>query len=147
MVDSIVVVLPGAPQGKGRPRFRVVAPKTGRSFVNTYTPAETRAYERALAITAKVAMRGKQPLQGPLAVNVTALMPVPASWSNKKRDAALAGTIRPTGRPDCDNIFKVVDALNKIVWLDDAQIVEARAVKFYSESPALRIEVQPVGEF
>ena len=92
-------------------------------------------------------MRGKQPLQGPLAVNVTALMPVPASWSNKKRDAALAGTIRPTGRPDCDNIFKVVDALNKIVWLDDAQIVEARAVKFYSESPALRIEVQPVGEF
>jgi Holliday junction resolvase RusA-like endonuclease len=74
-----------------------------------------------------------------------AFLAVPASWSNKKRDAALAGIVRHTGRPDFDNFAKIgCDALNGIVWADDSQIVEARIVKLYSESPSLRIEVQPL---
>ena len=138
----IVVELPGEPIGKGRPRFRPVTTKTGRSFVNAYTPAKTRSYERALAITAKTAMRGQRPLSGPLAVTVTAFMTIPASWSAKKRDAALAGAVRP-GRPDVDNIFKgAADALNGIVFDDDSQIVDARIMKVYAESPLLRIEVR-----
>jgi Holliday junction resolvase RusA-like endonuclease len=140
----IVVELPGEPIGKGRPRFRPVTTKDGRSFVNAYTPARTRAYERALAMTAKVAMRGKPPILGPLAVTVTAFFAVPASWSNKKRDAALAGIVRPTGRPDYDNVIKSLDALNTIVFADDAQIVQAKVAKVYDEQPRLRIEVAPL---
>jgi Holliday junction resolvase RusA-like endonuclease len=137
----IVVELRGEPIGKGRPRFRVVAPKAGRSFVNAYTPAKTRAYERALALTAKVAMRGRPPILGPLAITVTAFMGVPTSWSNRKRDAALAGTVRP-GRPDWDNIAKAAaDALNSIVFADDSQIVEAKVSKLYDERPRLRVEI------
>ena len=33
-------------------------------------------------------------MDGPLKVTVTASLAVPASWSTKKRDAALAGVIR-----------------------------------------------------
>src|SRR5215471_18312645 len=33
-------------------------------------------------------------------------LPVPQSWSTKRRDAALCGDIRPTSRPDADNYIK-----------------------------------------
>lgn len=141
----IVVEIPGEPVPKDRPRFRAVTARDGRSFVNVYTDAKTRAFEKALALTAKVAMRGKQPLQGPLMAAVTAFMGVPVSWSAKKRDSALAGVIRPTGRPDWDNVAKSgLDALNGIVFLDDSQIVKAAVEKLYSETPMLRIEVHPL---
>jgi Holliday junction resolvase RusA-like endonuclease len=95
-------------------------------------------------MTAKVAMRGRRPLEGPLKVAVTAFLAVPASWSNKKRDAALAGIIWPVGRPDADNFQKAAwDSLNSIVWVDDSQVVDARIVKTYAERPSLRIEVLP----
>ena len=139
-------MLPGDPVPKGRPRFRAVTARDGRSFVNTYTPAKTRSYERSLQGEAKAAMLGKKPLEGPLRVTVTASLAVPASWSRKKRDAALTGVIRPISRPDADNFSKSAwDALNSIVWNDDSQIVEAVTRKVYAESPSLRIEVEQVG--
>jgi Holliday junction resolvase RusA-like endonuclease len=93
-------------------------------------------------------MRNREPLLGPLSVSVTAFMPVPPSWSNRKRDAALAGTVRPTGKPDSDNVQKVAwDALNSIVFADDAQIVEAKVSKIYDERPRLRVEVAPLEVF
>jgi Holliday junction resolvase RusA-like endonuclease len=141
----ITIELPGDPVPKGRPRFRAVTARNGRSFVNAYTPAKTRSYERALAMTAKVAMRGRPPLEGPLKVAVTAFLAVPSSWSNKKRDMALSGIIWPVGRPDADNFQKAAwDSLNSIVWIDDSQVVDARIVKTYAEQPSLRIEVQPL---
>ena len=69
-------------------------------------------------------------------------MGVPPSWTRKRRDDALAGVIRPTGKPDYDNIGKVVDALNGIVWVDDSQIVDARIRKLYDERARLVIEVE-----
>lgn len=141
----IVVVLPGDPIGKGRPRFRVVKPRSGPSFASVYTDAKTKAYEKALGWQAKIAMRGKSPMAGPLKAVVTASFGVPVSWSNKKRDAALAGTVRPTGKPDIDNVFKTIDAFNGIVFEDDSQVVEVAVTKIYAEVPSLRIEISQVG--
>lgn len=144
----IIVELPGEPVAKGRPRFRAVTARDGRSFVNAYTPAKTRAYERALAMTAKAVMRSRQPLEGPLQVTVTASLGVPPSWPTKKRDAALSGVLRPISRPDGDNYQKLAwDALNSLIWVDDSQIVDAQVVKFYSETPSLRIEVKSLEPF
>jgi Holliday junction resolvase RusA-like endonuclease len=145
--SSIIIVLDGDPHPKGRPRFRSTATKTGKSFVSVYTDSKTRAFERALGMVARSAMRGKTPLTGPLQVSVTAFLAIPTSWSHKKRDAALAGSIRP-GRPDADNIYKAsTDPLNGIVFGDDAQIAEARIIKLYDENPRLRIEVAPIEVF
>jgi Holliday junction resolvase RusA-like endonuclease len=124
MTISITIELAGEPKGKGRPRF-------GKGF--TYTPAKTRSYETALRWAAQLAMRGRKPLEGPLSLAVEALMPVPTSWSRKRQLMAVAGDIRPTTRPDFDNINKTLDALNGIVWRDDAQVATWSGTKLYSE--------------
>lgn len=41
----------------------------------------------------------------------------------KRREAMIAGTIRPTKKPDADNVLKIVtDSLNDIAYYDDAQM-------------------------
>jgi Holliday junction resolvase RusA-like endonuclease len=134
--DPICIRLPGEPRGKSRPRFW-----NGRAV----TPEATRSYENDLRHVARSVMRSRVVLQGPIRVRVEALMPVPASWSKSKRALALAGQVRPTGKPDADNVLKTLDALNGVVWLDDAQIVEATITKLYSADPALIIQVRPLG--
>ena len=133
----VTFFVPGAPQGKGRPRF---VRATGR----VYTPAKTESYEATLRLFAHQAMAGRAPFgKGePLSCSVVATFAVPASWSNRKRLSAYAGTIYPTGKPDFDNVLKVLgDALNGVVWHDDAQIVGGSLAKRYGEKPGLAVEV------
>jgi len=138
----IIIVLPGPPHGKGRPRFRVVKPRNGPSFVNTYTDAATRAYEARLTEAGRLAAQAiETPLDGPLWVEVTAHMPIPASWSKKAQAAAANLDTMPTTKPDADNFAKCVDALNGVVWQDDSQIVRLVVQKFYSERPRLVVKV------
>lgn len=134
-MTEIVISLPGAPQGKGRPRF---VRATGIAF----TPAKTRSYESLLQGAAIDAMNGIRPLDGPVAVAVLAYFPVPASWSKRKREAALSGTTRPAKKPDADNLLKVLDSLNAVVFRDDAQIVDASVAKHYSDQPRLEVRVR-----
>lgn len=134
-MDEIVITLPGTPQGKGRPRF---VRRTGAA----YTPAKTRSYESMLQGAAIEAMRGLGLMDGPVEVEVTAYFPVPASWSKRKRQAALAGETRPAKKPDADNLLKVLDSLNAVVFRDDAQIVDASVAKHYSDQPRLEVRVR-----
>lgn len=136
------VKVPGPPKGKKRHRARIVFPKQGKPFVHEYPDPDGVAYEESIAWCARAAMKGKEPLTGPLEVRVYAMMPVPKSWSQKDRDAALTGQILHTSRPDGDNIAKAgSDAMNGIVWKDDSQIVRWTIVKEYAEHPGLWIEV------
>jgi Holliday junction resolvase RusA-like endonuclease len=129
----IVIEIAGEPRGKGRPRFT----RQGHAF----TPAATRSYESAIRYAGQEEMNGAPPLDGALAVVVTATFPVPASWSMRKRAAALSGSIPHTKTPDCDNLLKTIDALNQICWLDDKQITHATVIKQYGERPNLKIEI------
>jgi len=132
-----VIWLAGTPRGKGRPRF-------GRrgAFVSVWTDKKTENYEELLKEVARREMVDAVMRLGPVTVRMEAATPVPASWSRKKHAAALRGDLWPTGKPDFDNIAKIVgDALNKIVWKDDSQIVSCVFVKFYSASPGLKIIV------
>lgn len=131
--------LAGEPVGKGRPRF---ARATGRAF----TPAATRSYESALRLAAQEAMLGRPLFEGPLAVSVLAVFPIPQSWSKKRKLAALAGTVRPTVKPDSDNLLKVLDACNEVVWRDDSQITDSAIAKRYGERPQFVVRVAPAVE-
>jgi Holliday junction resolvase RusA-like endonuclease len=131
----IVVELAGTPLGKGRPRF---VRATGRAF----TPEKTRNFESNLLLAAQDVMAGRPPIEGPLCVRVEAHFPIPQSWSKKKQAGALLGVLRPTTRPDWENIAKMLDAFNKIVWIDDAQVVDGIIIKRYSDRPRLRVEVK-----
>lgn len=137
----IDIDIPGAPTAKGRPRF---SRRSGR----TYTPAATERAEQTLAGRALVALqdhRARLPLRGALRVDVDLVMPIPASWSSKKKAQALSGVARPTSRPDLDNLVKLaLDALNGIAWVDDAQIVESMTRKVYGAIPCTRIRIVEV---
>jgi Holliday junction resolvase RusA-like endonuclease len=138
----VVVELPGPPRGQGRPRSRIATKKGGDQFVAVYKDAESRSYEAMLRYAAQQAMAGRPPYEHPLNVRVTAFMPVPDSWSDRQKRLALQGARRPSGRPDADNILKaILDACNRIVWVDDARIVKLLIEKHYDERPRLRMEV------
>lgn len=134
--DTIVIVLAGAPMGKERVRMT----RQGHA----YTPERTVNYESRLALAAQQVMAGRALLDGPLQVDVVAYMPVAESKPRKWKSAALAGDIRPTKRPDLDNLAKILDGLNLVVWVDDAQIVQMTIAKHYSDQPRMEIHIRPL---
>ena len=130
----VTFTIDGPAVAKGRPRM------TRKGFA--YTPAATRKYEAHGRLAAQLAMFGRSPITGPVAVVMSVELPGPASWSGKRRAAAITGDIRPTTRPDVDNYVKsVADAINGIVIHDDSQIVELDARKVYAVAPKLIVTV------
>jgi Holliday junction resolvase RusA-like endonuclease len=126
--------VPGRVRGKGRPR----ASSRG-GFVRMYTDAKTTACEATVKHFASEAMKGKPLFEGPLWLSVTVWVLHPQSWSKKRK----AASIYVTGKPDCDNVLKLIgDALNGIVWKDDSQLADAHIVrKFTTEAERVEIEV------
>lgn len=133
------IEVPGKPVGKGRPRSVFKGKHAGR----IYTPNETEQYEKQIAWEARAVWRGRELLTGPVSLVVTAFVPIPKEWSKKKRTKAISGALRPLTKPDWDNYGKVVsDALNGVIYADDKQVVDGRAIKFYSDRPRLEIFVE-----
>lgn len=129
-------VVPGPPRGKGVARV---------TRFGSFTPAKTKAEMEAVKYIALAAMAGRAPFAGPVAMRLCAYVGVPASWSRKNREAALAGTTRPCVKPDFDNICKLVcDGLKRVVWLDDTQVVEAVVWKRYDANPRVVVEVTEI---
>lgn len=129
--NRVAFTIPGDPVGKGRPRFARVG-----NFVKAYTPKKTQTYEDIVRYHALEAWQGRALLDGaPIQLDVHCYIAVPASWSKKKRAAALVfGGLRPIGKPDADNFLKLVaDALNGVIYRDDSAIWDARVTKQYSE--------------
>jgi Holliday junction resolvase RusA-like endonuclease len=141
---NVVVELPGAPRGWGRVQSRFI-PKnteTGKGgFVSHYTQKETRSYEAMLRYAGEQAMAGRPLYLGPMRIHLYTVFAIPASWSHRKRAAAEEGYIRPTGKPDWDNLGKMCDGLNGVIWRDDAQIVDGHVLKIYGDKPTYRMEI------
>lgn len=132
-MPTIEFVVPGIPVPKGRPRL-------GKNAV--YTPAKTKLYERAVGYYAREAMRGVNIATGAVSVEMRFYMPVPASYSGVKRLKALSGELRHVTKPDASNILKSIeDGMNNIVYVDDNQVCDITASKFYGELPHAAIKV------
>jgi Holliday junction resolvase RusA-like endonuclease len=129
----------GEPQGKGRPRFSTIA-----GHVSARTPKETVLYENLIRTEYQRQVGSKRFEDNEmLEMDVMAYYSIPASASKRKRDDMVTAFIRPTKKPDADNILKVVaDSLNQIAYRDDAQIVSALVQKFYSEQPRLEVTIK-----
>lgn len=126
--------IPGKPAGKGRPRFM----RNG----HTYTPDATTEFENLVRLYYKMHKHGVK-LDGEIKASIVAVFPVPKSDSKKKRAKKLEGTIRPTTKPDCDNIAKIVlDSLNHIAYDDDSQVVSLEVQKKYGEEPKTIVTLQ-----
>ena len=132
----------GQPQGKARPRFKKV-----NNFVSVYTPAKTKTYEKEIKEAAIIAMGPLKPLETAVAVHLHMYASVPASYSKKRTKACLDGSERPTKKPDADNTAKAfLDAMNGVVYKDDAQIVYLTASKNYGVIPCVHVSVYEVLE-
>lgn len=129
----------GEIRGKGRPRFRKIG-----NFVSTYTPTETRDYEMSIKESFLVEcadserfFNGEQ-----LAMELQIYQAIPKSVSKKKAQEMLEDKVKPTKKPDIDNILKsVCDSLNKVAYTDDTQIVEMRIQKHYAENSYMAVKL------
>ena len=94
-----------------------------RRYARMYTPTETLRAERAIAAACREAMAeaGIQLMpfgpHDPVILNVDAYRPLPESRSKRVRS-----------EPDNEGKL-VMDALNGLVWADDAQVVDLHVVK------------------
>lgn len=133
--------IPGEVIPQGRPRFART-----RTGVRTYDPARSREY-KSFVQWSTFQLWPAEPLDGPLSVRIVEYRAIPASWSKKRRAEALAGVIRPTGRPDLDNVVKaILDSLNGRMWHDDSQVVSLHAEKRYAEIARAEVEIEGVKE-
>lgn len=137
-LNSIVsFVVKGEPVAKGRPRL---------GKYGTYTPEKTVNYENWVKQSFCMTYKSHEPTEQPLKVCVIAYFGIPKSKSQKVKLQMAQGRIRPTKKPDIDNVIKsITDALNALAYKDDSQIVEILAKKFYSEEPRVEISIEEVG--
>jgi len=136
----IEFVVPGEPQGKGRPRIGKVG-----QFSRMFTPAKTVAYEGLVALVAQEAMAGRELITGPVLIELQILHGVPQSMSKKRKGLALAGEIRPMRKPDTDNVLKAIcDGCNGVVWRDDVQNTDGYYRRRYSETPCVKVRIVPL---
>lgn len=137
----VAFTIPGQPIAKGRPKFA----RRGAHVV-AYTPGKTASYENLVKMAATTVMAGREPSANPIALSVELHLQIPASWSNKRRALAEAGTIAATKKPDADNVLKgIKDGCNGIVWRDDSQVVRIHLSKRYSATPQAVVRVVETG--
>lgn len=139
---DVRLTIPGAPRGWQRTGQRIAKSKTGKAFIVNYTTGETRSDEWVLKRAATDAMAGRPPLDGAVDLRITAWFAVPRSWSQRKQAAALDNIMLPVGKPDFDNIAKLVDGLKGIVWRDDCLVTDFHFYKRFSEHPRTVVEVR-----
>lgn len=131
--SKILFIVPGQPQGKLRARW---------SPHGTHTPQKTVNYETYIKEMFVISYPDFVPLEGALTINISAWVMIPKATSKKKRRLMEERILRPTKRPDFDNIIKVVaDALESLAYKNDNQIVTSVFHKWFSERPRLEIEV------
>lgn len=131
----------GCPIGKQRPKF-----STFNGHATAYTPQKTVNYENLVKLSYQQQC-GDKPYSKdvPLRAEITAYFPMPKSISMKRRKMMLEGKIRPTKKVDIDNCMKIIfDALNKIAYYDDAQIVSTCCEKYYSDNPRVIVRISEV---
>ena len=118
-----VVVIPGDPVGKQRPKFNR---KTGA----VYTPTKTAQFERFIKWQAR-----HKDTDAPIKLEILAVFKRPKRLQRKKDPDGLM--FLPSCRIDVDNIIKATcDGLQGMAFNDDRQVVDVYARALYSEKNA-----------
>jgi Holliday junction resolvase RusA-like endonuclease len=126
MSNELAFRIPGPPTGKARAR-------SGQG--HHYTPPATRAYEAKV----RALFRAAYPDHNPIAAGIPVSLTIVAEFT-KARTSRLQA---PTGKPDWDNLAKIIsDALNGLAWHDDAQITDARVIKRFADREGVDVLIE-----
>lgn len=134
--ESPWVVVNGKVKGKARPRvYNGVA----------VTPHDTVLYENWVR-QCYMEQDGRFH-QGEVAAFLWVYVPIPKSYSRKRRKACAEGLEKPMRKPDLDNVAKIVlDSLNGIAYRDDSSVTTLRVKRVWTEGLE-RIELGIRDEF
>jgi Holliday junction resolvase RusA-like endonuclease len=134
---EIEFIIHAPPTGKARPRV---------TSHGTYTPKATRDFETLVRLEYK-SQGGKSFEDRPVAVYIIAYYAVPKGTARHKASLMLADRLRPTKKPDADNIAKAIcDALNGIAYNDDSQITALYVRKAYGSEARATVTITDVEE-
>ena len=130
---TVSFVIPAKPAGKARPRL------TGDIV---YTPMKTKAYENFIKGCYIEQCGDVNFGDKSISLDVKAYVPLITKFKKAERADALLGLIKPTAKPDADNILKVIlDALNELAYDDDRYIYKVTVERIYSEEPRTEITI------
>ena len=145
-MNKLTFTVPGVPVPKARARIT----KRG-----SYTPAKSAEYERKVAILAKKAMleQGFKMTDQAVKILIDFTLPRP-QYHYKTSKGKTIDSVKEqykfalhTVKPDIDNLIKSVkDALNKVVWNDDSQVIQIEAYKDYGVNPECEIKVEIIDD-
>ena len=115
---EVAFELIGEPVPQSRPKF-----SRGRC----YEPKRCAEFKAKIRQAARIAMNGKEPITAPLSCVIK-------FYRKYKRTSRRFG--------DCDNLYKAVtDAMNKIVYEDDSQIVRCIVEKLTGDTPKIEVKI------
>jgi len=143
--DYVRFFVPGDAQTSGSKRA-FVNPKTGRAMI---VPAskKQRPWQDAVKWAAMQAFIRQNPFEGPLCLDLVFVRSRPKGhYGTGKNEGVLkdwAKELFPTTKPDLLKLGRAVeDAMSKIIYIDDSQIVEESIKKIYGPKPGVDILVR-----
>lgn len=112
--------------------------RAGANGAQRFTPKRQRDFMALVRLAAAKAMEGQAIMEGAVSLMVRAVYLVPKSWSKAKA----AGANWRASKPDADNLAKIIsDAMNTVVFIDDAQIANLTVQKVYGPIAGVTVSV------
>ncbi|MBR6873063.1 MAG: RusA family crossover junction endodeoxyribonuclease [Ruminococcus sp.] len=118
--------------------------RSGQNWKNKkiYTQDKTRQREQEVKIAFIAAGGRRAPDNAYIVIDIAAYYQIPESAPKYIKEKMRRGEIRPTVKPDYDNVAKLIgDGLNKVAYYDDKSIIDAHVCKFYADVPKVVVTV------
>ena len=108
-----------------------------------YTDDKVANQKDLVALACRAARDSRELWSGPVVMRMIFCIPMPKSWSDKKKTAK---HLKPhTQKPDGDNLAKLVcDALNGVLYVDDAQVCSVMVHKVWTVDGQTAIEAREI---
>jgi Holliday junction resolvase RusA-like endonuclease len=135
-MPELTVTIPGRPRGQGSLTL-ARDPRTGKEFARH--GQETVLHRNLVVGELRRAWGDREPLMGPVAVDIVARYPRPKSHfgtgrnAGKLKDSAPRWVITPV---DADKVARLIGDAGTIagIYSDDAQVAQLRVEKLYADS-------------
>lgn len=140
--------VPGIPAPGGSKRG-FVNKKSGKVVLMDMGGERTKSWREAVRVFGYQAMSGREPLSGPLRLELRFFMPRPKAHFGTGKRAEILRPDAPawhTNAPDTTKLIRSTeDALKGVVWRDDCQVAVQFAEKTYGTQTGAQITVTLLG--
>ncbi|MFJ8513397.1 RusA family crossover junction endodeoxyribonuclease [Lysinibacillus xylanilyticus] len=136
-MNVLKIEIPGDVQAQQRPKFS----RYGNN-VSVRDPKESKDYKSFVRLVA-AQVAPDELITEEIRLCIDVYRKIPKSFSKKKHQQAVDGVLKPTTKPDIDNLVKgIKDGLSKVLWHDDSQVTELVARKLYSDNPRAEVTIE-----